>query len=87
MNKIYRQGETTPLLPDQICLEANALYRRNRPFFIGDFTGPNSRIAGAGHCDCAGEGEFELLPLHHPDVQDGKKRYMVCRKCGCYSHL
>ena len=46
-----------------------------------------SRIQGNGHCDCYGDGTFDLLPITHPDVQDGMKRYMVCRKCGCYSHL
>ena len=88
MNTVYRPGSNTPLMPDQLCFEANALYsRRKRPFSICDFVGPNSRIAGTGHCDCNGDGEFELLPVHHPDVQNGQKRYMICRKCGCYSHL
>lgn len=45
------------------------------------------RIQGKGHCNCYGDGTFDLLPITHPDVQDGMKRYMVCRKCGCYSHL
>ena len=45
------------------------------------------RISGKGHCDCYGEGEFVLLPVDHPDVIEGQKRYMKCRKCGCFSHL
>lgn len=45
------------------------------------------RIQGKGHCNCFGEGIFDLLPVDHPDVIDGQKRYMICRKCGCYSHL
>lgn len=45
------------------------------------------RISGKGHCDCLGNGEFILLPVDHPDVIEGGKRYMQCRKCGCWSHL
>lgn len=51
----------------------------------------------SGHlCDCGCEenlcgkpskGEFELLPLSDEAVQQGGKAYMVCQKCGGYSHL
>lgn len=44
------------------------------------------RIQG-NHCDCYGNGEFVLLPKDDPMVKEGMKRYMRCRKCGCYSHL
>ena len=39
------------------------------------------------HCNCCGNGEFVLLPLSDEAVQSGMKRYMVCQKCGCVSHL
>ena len=38
-------------------------------------------------CNCCGEGEFDLLPLNNEDVMEDQKRYMKCRKCGCWSHL
>lgn len=86
MNKVYKDKSKTPLTPAELATAANAITKR-KPFTSFDFDGPDSRIQGAGHCDCEGEGEFELLPVNHPDVVDGKKRYMICRKCGCYSHL
>lgn len=86
MNKVYFPGGKTPITPVQMADAANAITRRNC-FTPADFEGENSRIAGAGHCDCEGNGEFELLPKEHPIVADGKKRYMFCRACGCYSHL
>lgn len=44
------------------------------------------RIAG-NICDCNGNGILDLLPLDDEAVVEGGKRYMKCRKCGCYSHL
>lgn len=45
------------------------------------------RLKG-NHCACGeNNGEFDLLPKDAPECIDGGKRYMVCRKCGCYSHL
>lgn len=45
------------------------------------------RLVG-DHCACGtNNGEFTLLPLDSVEVRDGGKRYMICRKCGCYSHL
>ena len=87
MNTIVLMGSNTPLSPQQIAGQANAIYPNSKPFTAEDFTGNSCRIAGAGHCDCGGNGEFELLPISHPDVKEGQKRYMVCRKCGAYSHL
>lgn len=86
MNKVFYKGKQ--LSPVDMVVAANAI-TRNKPFVAYDFDyqNPECRIAGMGHCDCAGNGEFDLLPLNHPDVQDGKKRYMQCRKCGCWSHL
>lgn len=47
-----------------------------------------------GHmCNCGttiegySNGEFKLLPLSDECVVTGGKAYMVCQKCGCYSHL
>jgi hypothetical protein len=45
------------------------------------------RIGGRGHCDCVNGGEFDLLPLDDEAVQEGGKRYMVCRVCQGWSHL
>lgn len=44
------------------------------------------RITGS-MCDCNGEGIFDLLPIFDESVVEGGKRYMICRKCGMYSHL
>ena len=86
MNRVFFRGKE--LTPMDMAIAANAI-TRNKPFFAYDFDerNPKCRIAGAGHCDCGGNGEFELLPPGDRDVQEGKKRYMQCRKCGCWSHL
>lgn len=86
MNKVYKPNQTVPLTAAQLAAEANAI-TLNKPFTPEMFEGPKSRIQGAGHCDCGGNGEFDLLPVYHADVREGQKRYMVCRKCGGYSHL
>lgn len=44
------------------------------------------RITGS-LCSCGGDGVFDLLPTTDEGVIEGGKRYMVCRKCRCYSHL
>ena len=87
MNQIYLMGSNMPLSPQQIAVQANVLHPKTKPFTAADFSGEKSRISGNGHCDCSGDGEFELLPASHPDVREGQKRYMICRKCGAYSHL
>lgn len=55
----------------------------------------NYRLSG-DMCECGFDakslgksslGEFELLPMDSEEVQEGKKVYMRCRVCGCYSHL
>ena len=86
MNRVYLMGAKTPLQPFQLAAQANAILSR-KVFTSFDFMGEESRVAGAGHCECSGNGEFELLPANHPMVIEGGKRYMVCRNCGCYSHL
>lgn len=57
--------------------------------------GKDYRLSGC-HCACGcneslpgrpSNGEFELLPMRSEEVQSGQKAYMVCRKCGGYSHL
>lgn len=46
-----------------------------------------NRLKG-NHCNCGYNlGEFDLLPEDSEEVLCGGKRYMVCRKCGCISHL
>lgn len=86
MNKVYLPGKKVPATPEELAKAANAITVAN-PFSPSDFTGENSRIAGAGHCYCGGNGEFELLPLYDEAVKSGGKRYMVCRICGGVSHL
>lgn len=86
MNRVYAPNGKNPLTPQEIASAANAI-TRNKPFLPSDFEGERSRISGTGHCACDGNGEFELLPPSHPDVKEGQKRYMFCRKCGCWSHL
>lgn len=45
------------------------------------------------HCDCGtneqgySKGSFDLLPLYSEEVKSGGKAYMICKKCGCMSHL
>lgn len=87
MNKVFTsRTSTTPLTSDELARAANEITKR-KPFTRFDFEGENSRLAGTGHCECAGDGEFVLLPANDPDVIEGGKRYMQCRKCGCWSHL
>lgn len=83
MNKVFRTEDgTIPLSNDELAYEACLIpYCRLTSL---DYPG---RIAGEGHCRCRGNGEFVLLPIDDPDVQEGGKRYMQCRKCGCWSHL
>lgn len=45
------------------------------------------------HCSCGtnqdgySKGVFTLCPLLSEVVKEGKKAYMICDKCGLYSHL
>lgn len=45
------------------------------------------------HCSCGvnefgySAGSFDLQPMYSEDVQTGGKAYMVCKNCGCTSHL
>ena len=84
MNRVfYENGIELNAL--DMALEANAIIK-SRPFRSFDYQGKDSRVSGV-MCDCFGDGEFVLFPKDHPDVVDGQKRYMQCRKCGCISHL
>ena len=99
MPKIYRNGEE--LSPDGIANHANAVHHalgaKGDPYTPDMFT-PNDSYyrLGGDLCNCGcdltaiGEpslGEFELFAPDSDDVQSGGKAYMICRKCGCYSHL
>ncbi len=89
MNQVFlTRTDKRPMLPRELAKAANALLPK--PVLTQwDFSSlnPDNRLGGDGHCNCGGNGEFVLLPLSDPDVQEGKKRYMQCRKCGCWSHL
>jgi len=86
MNCVYRRDENIPLTAVELAYEANRI-TRSKPFTPNDFIGSNSRIQGTGHCDCCGNGRFELYSVLHPFVCEGKKRYMKCKICGGISHL
>ena len=87
MNRVFDKNGVE-LTPAQMANEANAI-SKNKPFKPWDFDvrNPTCRISGTGHCACGGDGEFVLLPANDPDVIQGGKRYMQCRKCGGWSHL
>lgn len=88
MNRVFYHLTNIELTPEKLAREANQLL--GKPILTAwdyDPANPKSRIAGPGHCYCGGDGEFDLLPITHPDVQAGGKRYMECRKCGGWSHL
>lgn len=89
MNKVYlSKTATTPLTPKELSKAANKILPKSvLTEWDFDSSNPKNRLSGDGHCDCAGNGEFVLLPETDPDVQAGGKRYMYCRKCGCWSHL
>lgn len=52
----------------------------------------NDRLKGH-HCSCGvtddgyTKGTFSLYPLSSSDVRDNCRAYMVCKRCGCVSHL
>jgi hypothetical protein len=78
LNKIYKTNGKRPLSH----MKLDILWEKqgyNEGYDI-------SRIQGQ-MCDCKNGGHFELLPSNHPAVIEGGKLYMVCRKCGCSSHL
>lgn len=97
---VYISGGRIPLSAKQLANWGNGIMTRLvgkkiEPFSEADFTGPKSRLNGF-HCICGTEdgtvnspslGEFDLLSPESSEVRDGQKAYMVCRKCGCYSHL
>ena len=85
----------------EIARWANKVHRQSggkgNPFSSLDYvrsyrTGHTNRLKG-NMCNCGVDpngfsaGEFVLLPLNDTAVIEGGKAYMVCRKCGCHSHL
>lgn len=89
MNKVYyNELMHNPMSAKELAEAANRILPK--PVLTEwdfDSANPKNRLNGKGHCACAGDGEFVLLPENDPDVQSGGKRYMYCRKCGCWSHL
>lgn len=87
LNRIFLPDEKTEITNDNHALlyamgfDSDKYFGRIMP---GEM---QKRISGTGHCNCCGEGEFVLLPVNHPDVIEGQKRDMICRKCNCWSHL
>lgn len=77
INQVFLPGKSVPLTSEQIAQEAGSNFK---PSDIP------ARITGR-LCDCQDGGEFTLIPADHPDVIEGGKRYMKCRKCGAYGHL
>lgn len=86
MNKVFNEnGEDITVRGDKLVYAMGFNSEKYKNKISSDEA--RARIQGKGHCDCFGYGTFDLLPVNHPAVQDGLKRYMVCRKCGCWSHL
>jgi hypothetical protein len=79
MTAVYENGN---LLSSQgLADAANAI---GKGFAKEDY--PN-RLKGS-MCACGpNKGIFDLLPANDAACIEGGKRYMVCRNCGCYSHL
>ena len=87
-NYVYIGGGDAPASAEQLSDAANALYPAGHgPFVPEMFQGTKARQNGEGHGDCDDGCHSQLLPLGHPDVRSGHKRYMQCRKCGAWSHL
>ena len=97
---IYSPGGLL-MSPSLLARWANQVHRKaggsGDPFKTTDFGlfDKESRICGQ-HCNCGTfdgttsgitAGEFELLPQDSPEVEEGGKAYMRCRKCGGISHL
>ena len=84
-NKVHYMGCAELMTHEELTKEANyflpaASKYKNEPYDM-------RRLEGS-HCVCKpNEGDFDLLPINSPVVQEGQKRYIVCRKCGCMSHL
>lgn len=98
--KIYSPtSPDVPLNPYQIAQWANKVHRqaggKGNPLSKWDYyedLAENSRLGG--HlCNCGvnergfSKGQFDLLPLESEEVKEGGKAYMICRNCGCISHL
>lgn len=87
-NRVFKDG--VELTDAQIFDEAFALTPKlkkkfcKRFFDVKEFV--DERLEGY-HCYCSDGGTFELLPLETLVVQQSKKRYMRCTRCGGYSHL
>lgn len=77
MNKVYYTKRSTKPLTQYQLLKESVFFLDERGM---------SRLEGS-HCKCNGNGEFVLLPKENKAVIEGGKRYMKCRKCGCWSHL
>lgn len=98
--KVYAPGNPdTPLTPNQLAQWANKVHRKaggkGSPFTKYDYYESLSEASRLGGylCNCGvneigfSKGQFDLLPIESEDVQEGGKAYMVCRICGCISHL
>jgi hypothetical protein len=80
MNKVFKDKKSKrPLDPIQLEAAWNEGRSKQQTYEL-------SRLEGT-HCNCDGAGEFVLLPINHPAVVSGGKRYMECRKCALTSHL
>lgn len=91
---ICKPRTSNPMTSEELANWANAVHAlsgaKGSPFTADMF--PHDRLKGH-HCNCGvteegfTKGEFELLPLSDPDVREGGKAYMQCKKCGGWSHL
>ena len=91
--RVYRQRGSHFLEDWELAEYANAVHKcagGNGSPFTSDMM--RDRLKGH-HCQCGvnvagySKGVFSLLPLISEEVRSGGKAYMVCKKCGCMSHL
>lgn len=81
MNQVFYKGRKSPLTNSELA-EADSLYGLRKKQLPYDET----RLQG-NMCECNGDGEFIISRTRTPDMDDGGKAYMQCRKCGRTSHL
>ena len=98
--KVYAPSNPdTPLTPNQLAQWANKVHRqtggKGNPLSRWDYyenLAADSRLGGC-LCNCGvdergfSKGQFDLLPIENKAVKEGGKAYMICRICGCISHL
>ena len=91
--RVYRPCHSLHMEDWELAQWANTVHKcaggRGEPFTAEMML---DRLKG-NHCSCGvnelgySKGKFELLFFNSEEVTTGKKPYMVCKHCGCMSHL